>query len=243
MKVMSFVVFGVGTSILGFPVLPVLMLVCHPVEKFQKNARRLVSASFRFFIGVMRCMGIVEFETQDREFFNNLKSKIIVANHPSLLDMVMILSVVPNADVIVKAYARNTVMWGVIKRLYILNSLNFEELTAACKNSLEKGNCLVIFPEGTRTRRGEKMHLKKGAARISILTGTEVVVAHIGGTDKYGLGKKDPFFSFNHTEKYIYRLSLQKIINPEQYNGLEIQIAAKRMNTQILEVFQNMENS
>jgi 1-acyl-sn-glycerol-3-phosphate acyltransferase len=242
MKAMSFFVFGLGTSILAFPVLPLLLLVCRPIENFQKNARRLVSATFRFFIGMMRLMGIVEFEAPDREFFNGLKSKIIVSNHTSLLDMVMIISLIPNADVIVKAYARHTILWGVVKRLYILNSLDFDELAAACKASLEKGNCLVIFPEGTRTRRGEKMRLKKGAARISLLTGAEIVAVYNGGTDKYGLGKKDPFLSFNHTEKYIYRITFQKIINPVQYADMEIQRAARRLNAQILEVFQNPVN-
>jgi 1-acyl-sn-glycerol-3-phosphate acyltransferase len=239
MKAMSFFVFGLGTLVLVFPVVPVLLLFSRSAENFQKNARRLISAFFRFFIGMMTCMGIVIFEAPDREFFKNQKSKIIVSNHPSLLDMVMVISLIPNADVIVQDYVRNTILWGVVKRFYIMNTLNFEELTAACKESLAKGNCLVIFPEGTRTRRNEKMRLKKGAVRISILTGAEIVAVHIGGTDKYGLGKKDPFFSFNHTEKYIYRITLQKIINPGQYADMEIQRAARRMNSQILEVFQN----
>jgi 1-acyl-sn-glycerol-3-phosphate acyltransferase len=239
MKAMSFLVFGIGTLVLAFPVMPVLLLFCRPIERFQKNARRLVSASFRFFIGMMRLMGIVEFEAPDKEYFKNIKSKIIIANHPSLLDMVMIISLIPNADVIVKGNARNTILWGVVKQLYILNTLNFEELTAACKESLEKGNCLVIFPEGTRTRRNEKMRFKKGAARISLLTGVEIVAVHVGGTDKYGLGKKDPFFSFNHTEKYIYRLTLRKVISPEQYAGMEIHRAARRLNAQMLEALQD----
>jgi 1-acyl-sn-glycerol-3-phosphate acyltransferase len=242
MKAWSFFVFGLGSAILAFPIMPVMWLMFHPIENFQKKARRLVSASFRFFIGLMTCMGIVEFEAPDKEFFNSLKSKIIVANHPSLLDIVMIISMVPNADVIVQGYARDTILWGVVKQLYILNTLNFEELTAACKESLEKGNCLVIFPEGTRTRRGEKMRLKKGAARISLLTGVDIVAVNVGGTDKYGLGKKDPFFSFNHTEKYIYRVTLQKVISPEQYAGMEIHRAARRLNAQIMDVLQNPVN-
>jgi 1-acyl-sn-glycerol-3-phosphate acyltransferase len=242
MKTMSFFVFGLGTVILVFPIMPVLLLFSGSAEKFQKNARRLISAFFRFFIGMMKYMRIVIFEAPDKEFFRNQKSKIIVSNHPSLLDMVMIISLIPNADVIVQGYVRNTILWGVVKRFYIMNTLNFEELTAACKESLEKGNCLVIFPEGTRTRRNEKMRLKKGAVRISLLTDTEIVVVHNGGNDKYGLGKKEPFLSFNHTEKYLYRITLQKVISPEQYKGMEIQIAARRMNAQILELFQTPVN-
>jgi 1-acyl-sn-glycerol-3-phosphate acyltransferase len=239
MKWLSFFVFGLGSVILVFPIMPVFLLFFRPIENFQARVRRLVSAFFKLFIFMMRCMGIVEFEAPEREFFGNLRSKIIVANHPSLLDIVMIISLIPNADVIVQGYLSKTILRGVIKRLYILNTLNFDELITACKESLENGNCLVIFPEGTRTRRNEKMRLKKGAARISLLTGAEIVVAYIGGTDKYGLGKKDPYCAFNHTEKYIYQIVFQKIISPGQYAGMEIYRAVRRLNAQILEVFQN----
>ena len=239
MKAFSFFVFGLGSVILVFPIMPVFLLLFRPIENFQNKIRRLVSAFFRLFISMMKFIGIVEFYAPDREYFKDLHSKIVVANHPSFLDIVMIISLIPNADVIVQGYHNKTILRGVVRRLYIMNTLNFEELTSACKESLEKGNCLVIFPEGTRTRRNEKMRLKKGAVRISFLTGAEIVALYIGGTDKYGLGKNDPFFSFNHTEKYIYRITLQKIINPEQYAGMENHRAVRRLNAQILEVFQN----
>jgi 1-acyl-sn-glycerol-3-phosphate acyltransferase len=239
MKWMSFFVFGLCSIFLVFPIMPVALLLFRPIENFQTRVRRLVSAFFRLFISMMYFMGIVEFEAPERGFFWNLKSKIIVANHPSLLDIVMIISLIPNADVIVQGYLTKTILRGVVRRLYILNTLNFDELVAACKESLAKGNCLVIFPEGTRTRRNEKMYLKKGAARISLLTGAEIVATHMGGTDKYGLGKKDPYCAFNHTEKYIYRITFQKIISPEQYMGMEVQRAVRHINAQILEVFQN----
>jgi 1-acyl-sn-glycerol-3-phosphate acyltransferase len=220
----------------------VALLLFRPIENYQAKIRRLVSAFFRLFLSMMYFMRIVEFEAPEREFFFFLKSKIIVANHPSLLDIVMIISLIPNADVIVSGYLTKTIIGGVVKRLYILNSLKFDEMIAACKESLAKGNCLVIFPEGTRTRRNQKMRLKKGAARVSLLTGTDIVVAYMGGTDKYGLGKKDPYFAFNHTEKYIYRITLQKIISPGQYEGMETQRAVRRLNAQILELFQNPVN-
>jgi len=241
-KVISFIIFGLASLLLVFPIMPVFLLIFRPVENFRKTTRRFVSFFFRFFISFMTFTGVVELKTADRDFFKNLKSKIVVANHPSLLDVVMIISLIPNADVIVQGDYRNTVIGGVIRLLYILNTLNFEEMAAACKESLAKGNCLVIFPEGTRTRRDGEMRLKKGAARISLLTGTEIVAAHIGGTDKYGLGKKEPFLSFNHTDKYIYIITLQKIINPKEFEGLEMHRAVRRLNERLLDIFKNPVN-
>ena len=241
-KAWSFFVFGLAAVVLFFPVMPVMLIIFHPAEKFQKYTRRLTSFWFRLFVSMMRKLAIVELEAPDRDVFGKLESKIVVANHPSLLDIVMLISLIPNADVIVQGYVRKTVLGGVVSRLYILNTLNFDELIAACKASLLKGNCMVIFPEGTRTPRNGEMRLKKGAARLSLLTGAEITAVHIGGTDKYGLGKKDPFLSFNHTEKYIYRVRIQKNINPEKYSGLEMQRAVRRLNAEILDIFQNPVN-
>ena len=239
-KALSFFIFGLAALVLVFPVMPVLLIIFHPVEKFRKYTRRLTSAWFRLFISMMRFLGGVELETPDRDVFKKLESKIVAANHPSLLDVVMLISLIPNADVIVRSgLGKNIIVKGVVSKLYILNSLDFNEIVAAAKQSLDRGNCIVIFPEGTRTPRSGEMRLKKGAVRLSLLTGTEIAAVHIGGTDKYGLGKKDPFLSFNHTEKYIYRVKIQKFLNPEKYTGMEMQRAVRRLNAEMLELFQN----
>jgi len=243
-KAVSFFVFGLATLIFVFPVMPAMLLFLHPVEKLQKYTRRIVSAFFRVFVSMMRIMGAVELDAPDREVFGKLQSKIVAANHPSLLDVVMLISMIPNADVIVRGnLSRNIICRGVVRRLYILNSLDFDEIVSAAKESLGRGNCIVIFPEGTRTPPGGQMRLKKGAARLSLLTGTEIVVVHIGGTDKYGLGKNDPFLSFNHTDKYIYRVRIQKTLSPEKYAGVEIQRAVRRLNAEMLELFQSPVNA
>jgi 1-acyl-sn-glycerol-3-phosphate acyltransferase len=242
-KGLSFFVFGLATLFLVFPLMPLLMLFLHPREKFQSRTRRMISRWFRIFIAIMRLMRVVELETGDRELFRTMRSKIVVANHPSLLDVVMLISLIPNADVIVRGnLVENIILSKVVSRLYILSSLDFYEMAASVKKSLALGNCIVIFPQGTRTPRSGEIRLKKGAARLSLLTGSDIVVAHIGGTDKYGLGKNDPLFSFNHIEKYIYRVRFQKQISPEKYAGLEIQRAVRRLNAEILAIFQNPVN-
>jgi 1-acyl-sn-glycerol-3-phosphate acyltransferase len=177
-------------------------------------------------------------DVDDREAYRRLSSKIMVLNHPSLLDTVMILSLVPNAVCIAAGYLMNryNICRGVVRRLYIPNSLNFDELSHACLQSLEQGYCLVIFPEGTRTPRGiDKLKLKKGAARLSLLSGCGIIPVHIGGTDKWGLGKHDPFTAYNHTDEYVYRIRMQDEISPVKYADLENFHAVKRLNNDIRE--------
>lgn len=232
-KWLSFFIFGVGSLILMFGIFPVMRLFVHPREKFKKYGHRAVSASFRFLIRVMTCIGVVRLETEDRDAFRELSGKIVVANHPSLLDVVMLISLIPNADCIVNGYLLRHFLRSMVRQMYIPSSLDFDVLAGLCKVSLEQGNCLIIFPQGTRTPRSGPIIVKKGAARISLLSGKGVVPVRIGGNDKWGLGKKDPWTAFNHTESYRYEIKMLDEIKPEKYAGVPSAIAVKRMNDEI----------
>jgi len=233
-KWFSFFVFGLGSLILAIIAFPFMRLVLHPKERFRKYGRRFVSSSFRFFVSLMHFIGIVDLKTDTRENYRHLSSKIVVANHPSLLDVVMLLSLIPNADCIVNTNLNNNfIVKGVIRNLYILNSLDLENILQACAESLKQGNCLIIFPEGTRTPRSGKAILKKGAARVALYSGCNIVPLHIGGTDKYGLGKKDPWTGFNPRERYVYRISMGPEINPEKFRSFPESIAVRAMTKEI----------
>ena len=229
MKWFAFFFFGLCTLILLALIFPPMRLALHPKERFKRQGRRFVSSSMRLYLGVLRAIGIVEVEADGREKLRELKSKIIAANHPSLLDIIVLFSLIPNADCIVNASLARNIVGGVIRQLYILNSLDFEELLKACAESLKQGNCLIIFPEGTRTSRQGKIIFKKGAARIALYSGCNILPMHIGGTDKYGLGKKEPWFSFNPAERYIYQIRTEGEIPPERFKSLPNPIAVKTM--------------
>jgi len=226
-KWFSFCFIGSSSVILGLLVFPVMRLIFHPRERFQKYGRRFISRALQFFIFVMHSLRIVDLDTDDRKKYRQLSSKIIVANHPSLLDVVMLLSLIPNADCIVNAYLSRHILMGIVHQLYILNTGEIDDILHACTESLNRGNCLIIFPEGTRTPRSGKVILKKGAARIALASGCGIVPVHIGGTDKFGLGKKDPWTGFNPRERYVYRISMGAEIKPEEYSSLPAPAAAK----------------
>jgi 1-acyl-sn-glycerol-3-phosphate acyltransferase len=233
-KWFSFFYFGLSTLILVIIIFPVMYLVFHPRERFKKYGRRFVSISFRFFVSLMHFIGIVDLGTDNRENYRRLSSKIVVANHPSLLDVVMLISLIPNADCIVNTYLnRNFIVKGVVRQLYILNSLDPDNVLQACDESLKKGNCLIIFPEGTRTPRYGKTILRKGAARIALFSGCNIVPVYIGGTDKYGLGKKDPWTGFNPRERYIYDICMGAEIDPEKHRDLPAPKAVRAITREI----------
>ena len=121
----------------------------------------------------------------------------------------------------------------VVRRLFVPNSLDFGEILASCEQSLKDGNCLVIFPEGSRTKPGVVPTIRKGSARISLGTGFPVLPVHIGANDMRGLRKGDPFYRINPKGRYLYDLTVKKPIEPASYAGLSLPIAAKKMSDDI----------
>ena len=238
-KWLSFGIFGLGTILLVTVVFPPMRLFFHPCRRFQKKARFLVSLSFRLFVGIMTLLGDLKLDAGARSAYRNLKSKIIAANHPSLLDVVMLISLIPNADCIVRSGLSKTIVNGVIRQLYIPNDLNFEQVMADCIASLNDGNCIIIFPEGSRTPRTGPSIYKKGAVRLSMASLCGIVPIHIGGNDKYGLGKKDPWTAFNPREKYIYRIRIKPELSPEKYLAEGHIMGIKHYNQELQQVLMN----
>jgi 1-acyl-sn-glycerol-3-phosphate acyltransferase len=232
-KWLAFFVFGLGTLFLALMVFPLMRLFIRERIRFQRYARKTVSLSFRTFTVFMDFIDIVKLETEDLHSFTRLGGRILVANHPSLLDVVMLISLIPNADCIVNGALLHSIVRNIIRQLYIPNTLDFTTLSRLCAESLERGNCLLIFPEGTRTRRYGPIKVQKGAARISLLSGSPVVPVCIGGNDKWGLGKKDPWIAFNHIGPYRYELTLLDEISPERYISFSYNAAVKLMNDEI----------
>jgi 1-acyl-sn-glycerol-3-phosphate acyltransferase len=233
-KWFSFFAFGAATLLLVLVVFPFMRIFFHPSERLKKYGRRLVSSSMRGFVFLSHFLKVVDLKTDNRENFRHLSSKIVVANHPSLLDIVILLSLIPNADCIVNEHLKhNVIVREVVRQLYILNSLDPENVFQACAESLKQGNCLIIFPEGTRTPRAGNAVIKKGAARIALFSGYNIVPVHIGGTDKYGLGKKDPWTGFNPRERYVYTIKMGTEISPEKYQNLSMPKAARKLTDEI----------
>ncbi len=237
-KLFCYVFFGTGSVVLALLIFPWIRVFHHDRETFQIKAREFVSASFRMFANVMRSTGALSLRVskEERARFRNIHGKIIIANHPSMLDFVFIMSLVPNANCIVRGGLANTVLGGVIRQCYIVNTLDFDELCRLCKQTIDEGNNVIIFPEGTRTPRHGKNPYKKGAARIAYYSKCDVQPVLVGGNDKYGLGKHDPFWSYNHTERYIYDFSLLPEIKIDEYKDLTETIAAKRLTSKMEEV-------
>lgn len=171
----SFAVFGLGGLLLGLLVFPLLRLFVRDPVRQGRIARALIRRSFAGHIGLMHRLGVLSYELHGLERLDR-RGLLVLANHPTLIDVVFLVSLIPQADCVVKArlLANPFTRWPVKATGYICNHSG-AGLVEDCIRTVHSGRNLVIFPEGTRTPRGELLGpLQRGAANIAVRGRTDV---------------------------------------------------------------------
>lgn len=123
-----------------------------PIRWGRRIGRASIMAAFRFYLGFLTLCCACRFELGDLDRLRNTGPLILVANHPSLLDVVMIASRLPEAVCVMKATLLDNPLFGSAARLagYIRNDGPVQMVLNA-RREVRQGAHLVLFPEGTRT--------------------------------------------------------------------------------------------
>lgn len=217
-KSLVYVVFGIGSLFFGLIVLPLEKLCIRSDGAFRKAGRRTIAYACKLTIGLCSFFRVLKIEG-DIPDFSGTGGKILAPNHPSLLDIVILLSLIPEANCIVRGGLLHSAVGSIVKALYTVNDGDIEELKRACADSLARDETLIIFPEGTRTKKNQPVSIKRGAACIAIFANAPIIPLYIGGGDKTGLRKKDPFWKMNADGGYSYTFTTGAEIQPSAFEG------------------------
>jgi 1-acyl-sn-glycerol-3-phosphate acyltransferase len=164
-----FACFGLGGVFLTLFIFPLQKLFIKDQVKQKQISRKTVHYTFKFFIGLMAFTGVFSFDLARAKKLSEMNGQLVLANHPSLIDVVVLISIIPNADCVVKAHLfSNPFLRGVVKNTGYLSNADPEALLVDCQASLAAGNNLIIFPEGTRTKPGKAIKFQRGAANIGL---------------------------------------------------------------------------
>lgn len=163
----GFALMGIGGVFIS--VVHTLIVLPLPFKRQRKNrvARTSIRHAFYCYVRVLKCLGLLDFQIHNRDRLDG-GGQLIIANHPSLLDVVFLMSIVPNANCVVKAGLwRNPFTTGPVRVAgYIRN--DDKALLERCVASLAAGDNLIIFPEGTRTIPGEALKFQRGLAYLAL---------------------------------------------------------------------------
>ncbi len=188
-----FVVFGVGAIFISLTMFPLLRLSTRDRATARQRIQRGMQLTFKLYMELMRVLGTL---TSSVEGVQHLREpgRLIIANHPTLIDVVFLGSLIPEVDCIVKkGLWRNPFLrWPVSWAGYIPNSEG-EELVERCAASLRQGRALLVFPEGTRTVPGKPMSVRRGSAHIALAAHAEILPVTIS-CDPITLFRGNPWY-------------------------------------------------
>lgn len=168
----SFASFGLGGMAIATVIAPVLNATTSDSEKRQQRAQNVIKYSFKGFTEMMVKLGIMTYSVEGLEKLQNSRQELVIANHPSLIDVVVLIGMMQQANCVVKqSLWSNPFTKGPVQSAgYILNA-GSQQFVEDCVMRLKENNAasLLIFPEGTRTEKGMTLNeFQRGAANIAI---------------------------------------------------------------------------
>jgi 1-acyl-sn-glycerol-3-phosphate acyltransferase len=194
----AFSVFGLGALLLSVTACPLIALTTPDKSEARRRIQYALHIGCRLFIWLMRWTGLITYELQGIEALSEPnpapRGRMLLANHPTLIDVVFLLAWTPKAVCIIKQaidenpFLRRAAEWSG----YVSNATP-EQLINDCVRTVQSGQSLIMFPAGTRTIPGQRHVFKRGAAWIAIRSGAEILPIQI---------RCEPIMLTKHTKWY-----------------------------------------
>lgn len=212
---LSFALFGIGGFLLRILVFPLLGLFSRNALDHRRRSRRAIQLTFRGFVGFMHRTGLLTYQVEHPERLGQ-PGQMIIANHPSLIDVVLLIAQIPDTNCVVKEKLwHHPCTRGPLRAAgYISNNGSIDMLEEAAQ-ALRDGQTLVIFPEGTRTTPGQAPQFHRGASAIA-LRGARVITPVTIRVNPTTLTKAEPWYRIP-PRRIHFSLHVGEDIDPQTF--------------------------
>lgn len=196
--------FGVGGLVISVIVSPLIFLLVRDPANRQRTTRRMAGYLFVVFLWMMKGTGVLSYRITGMENVRHANNKLIIANHPTLIDVIFLVSLFPMADCVVKDDVfKNPVMRGVVKPARYISGGHPGKMINTCVDRLKTGSSLLLFPEGTRSVYGQPVQFKLGASSIAIRSEAVFLPVVIQCTQPRYLAKNEPWYKIPPQKPFI----------------------------------------
>ena len=171
-----------------------LILMPLPIKRTAKKLafHKMVYWFTRIFLGTM-----ITVRTVRKNPFNENyeKPSVIIANHQSFIDILLLLSTSPKIVMMTNSWVWNSPFFGwIVKYADFHHSADgYEALAERLKERVAEGYSVVVFPEGTRSADCNIQRFHKGAFYLAQLLKLDVLPMLIYGAGQIS-SKKQGFY-------------------------------------------------
>ena len=193
-QILEYALFYLGLTIfsamcLAWSLPAALLYRLLPARRGAAIGQFAIMTGFRWYLLLMHVLGLFRCDLRALDALRHERGLVIAPNHPSLVDVVLVVSRLPRVVCITKATLWDNVLLGGGIRLarYIRNDAPVPLVKRAVQE-LRAGRQLLIFPEGTRTARAPVNGFKGGFALMAKASQVPVQTVFLEGSSAF-LGK------------------------------------------------------
>ncbi|MBU3020484.1 1-acyl-sn-glycerol-3-phosphate acyltransferase [Aestuariibacter sp. A3R04] len=225
----SYGLFGLGALVVGIFFRLMSPVTFIPADKKQRMIRWSIHKGCLLFIRIMRFFGLIRYRFHVESMKKARPGHIIIANHPSLIDVVLLLAVNEQMCCFVKSAVWNNFFTGAVVRQAGFIPNDAEQVLPMAAAKLEAGENILIFPEGTRTKEDNVIRFKRGAANMAVAVDAAIMPVTIEcypralkkGDKWYDIPEGGPEFTLTSGELLVLGNCIDKTQpRPKQYRQL-----------------------
>jgi 1-acyl-sn-glycerol-3-phosphate acyltransferase len=196
---------------------------------FQRLTSRFYTTFFRLLQAIAPCH---RWRIDSR--IAGIKSSVIVCNHLSYLDPILLISLLERQKTVVKTkFFKVPVLGWLVRNAGYFPADGEEKFARMMIEQVEKmqeylaaGGNFFVFPEGTRSRDGKIGSLNRGSLKIARLCRAPIYVLQLRGTEKLFTPGK---FFFNTRINNTITLKIVDCIKPDPDSKLSLDALENRI--------------
>ena len=180
--------------------------------------QRVMLAAYRSFMALLQFYGVCRFDRR-RDFDRPPGAFVLIANHPSLLDVMVVLATVPDVCCVVRRGLFDMPFLGPLLRGagHIPGpDPSGEEgdtpILDRIVERLEQGLPVLVFPEGSRSPEGGLRRFRRGAVEAALRAGVPILPAFVL-CDPSTLRKGQPWYDVPD-RRFTLTVDLLPVIGP-----------------------------